>query len=440
MTTETETLRLLPHQYEFVAATEPWVLTDGGRGSGKTRGLATKVAMRAMHKGAREGLYRQRLNDLKTSTLRTLLEGDGLVPPVLLPGTYSHNHAMKTIKIHGGGEIVYNGMDQGDVARQFGSTGRGSSMNLTGAWFDEWVEITEPNVSQIAMSVRVEIPGLPLQRGGACNPAPPSHYLAERFGIAPGSTPRKGHRRVLAPASENWHNPPQFFDELKALTGVARERYWFGKWVGSDGLVFDRWNREVHVTEDDRPYSSVIVGVDPGYTDPFAAVRIHVDYDGRAHVAREVYETKLVPSEQVERVRSLCGGDNPRVIVDSANPELIEDMRRKGIDAHPATKGKGSILEGVQIVQDRLTVQGDGMSRMTIHASCTNSIREFESYEWKPDGAGQLRDQPIDANNHIPDAVRYALMDLDAGRTATVTSVGLNITPVDDPNRGWSVV
>jgi phage terminase large subunit len=417
---EVQEIRLLPHQYEFVVSDDPWLLSDGGRGSGKTRGMATKIAMRAQNPGAREGVYRQKLIDLRTTLIRTMLEGDGVAPPVLTPGTYTHNQTTKTIKMHGGGEIVYNGMDQGDVSRQFGSTGRGSSMNLSGAWFEEWVEIPEPVMLQIALSVRLKIPGMTIQKGGICNPASDRHYLARRFGIAAGSEPEKGHRRIVAPASQNWHNPPEFFDELRALTGVARERYWFGKWVGSDGLVFDRWNRDVHVREDSRPPKRLIIGVDSGYTDPFAAVRLHIDSDRRMHASEEVYETQLTPTEQVARVAAMVAGEEATVVVDSAEPGLIEMMNRAGLHAVPAQKGKGSIMHGIQLIQDRLTVQGDKLPRFTVDPVCVNLIREFESYEWKPDAGGVLRDRPKDGDDHMPDAVRYATMHLDGGVAAEV--------------------
>lgn len=440
MAGDVNNIPMLPHQFEFVRSDSPWELGDGGRGSGKTRALAVKLAMRAGHVGAREGLFRQKLIDLKTTTLRSLLDGDGPAPPVLVPGSYTHDKSMKMIKLHGGGEIVYNGMDQGDAAREFGSTGKGSSLNLSGAAFDEWVEIPEQSVIQVAMSVRVKVPGLPLQRYGVCNPGPPSHWLAKRFGMSPGGEPKKRHQRVICPASENWHNPPEFFDELLALEGVARERYWYGKWVGSDGLVYDRWDRQVHVTEYDGEPKRVLIGVDDGYSDPFAAYRMEFDGDGRCHTSREVYAKNMVETEKIAAVKSLSGGDEPTVVVDNAAPALIEALCRAGFHAEPCKKGEGSVVGGISKVQDRLVVAGDGRPRFTVDPSCTNLIREFESYEWKPDTTGKLRDKPRDGNDHGPDAVRYVIAHVDASNEATVTIPDAdNYAMPVDRNRGWNV-
>lgn len=428
---------LIQYQMDYVNADDPWLLGDGGRGSGKSFVLCVKLVNRASHPGAREGLFRQRLIDLKGTTLKTLLEGDGENPPVLMPGAYHHNEAKKVIKLHGGGEIIYNGMDQGDVSREAGSTGKGSSLNLTGAAFDEWVEIEENAVLQVVMGVRVRVPGLPLQRYGVCNPSVPSHPLVKRFGIIDPTTTHPGARRIVMPALENIFNPPEFIDELKALSGVAKLRYCDGLWVGADGLVYDRFLRSLHVVSHEKPQrfeKRQIMGVDDGYTDPFVVLDAGVGTDGRRWVRNEIYESKLTQPEKIARVKSLWRGDCP-VVVDNAAPDLIEQMKREGINAVPCDKGQGSINYGINIVQSELAMMDeDGVPMLTISPNCVNTIREFESYEWKP-GIGGVKDQPRDQHNHSMDALRYLL------RYDTEERGGRVVTPdtaSDDDDRGWS--
>lgn len=412
-------IELLPRQWDFVDDQSPWILAYGGRGSAKSTGGGWKVYNRARVPGAREGLYRQRLIDLRGTTLKSMLEGDGHLPPIIPPGTYTHNQQLKTIKIHNGGEIVYNGMDQGDAGRQAGSTGKGSSMNLSGATFDEAVEMNENAVMQVCMSVRLDVSGLPRQRVFMCNPGPPSHWIAKRWGLALGHQTMPGHVSYHLKPTDNYFLPADYIEQLEMLHGVARDRYLLGKWVGSDGLVYDRWNREVHVRTVTAPPRKVLIAVDEGYTDPFAALRLHIDSDGRVHVAREVYESRLTQDEKIERTRELIGSDHAEVIVDSAAPDLIESMRRKGLNSIAANKGQGSVNYGIGLVQGRLVNAGDGQPRLTVDPNCTNTIREFESYEWKP-GGDRLKDEPIDANNHALDALRYGCRHLDTGEIAFI--------------------
>jgi len=434
---EVRTTALLPYQMEYLLADDPWLLGDGGRGSGKTYGFCVKAANRAKHPGAREGIFRQKLIDLKATTLKTLLEGDGMNPPVLLPGSYHHNSARKTIQIRGGGEIVYNGMDQGDAGREAGSTGRGSSLNLTGAGFDEWVEMQENTILQVTMGVRVRIDGLPLQRYGVCNPSTPSHHLAKRFGIIDPATRHPKARRIVMPALENFFNPPEFREELLSLTGVAKMRYCDGLWIGADGLVYDRFVREQHVIDWEKPEQfekRQLLGVDDGYTDPFVILDIGCGNDGRRWLRNEVYESRLTQPEKIARVKALWRGEGP-VVVDNAAPDLIESMRREGINAVPCDKGQGSINYGINIVQSQLAaLHEDGTPLLTISPNCVNTIREFESYEWKPDVGGLVKDQPRDQHNHAMDALRYAIRHDTQERGAKI------LTPDADAeaDRSWS--
>lgn len=404
-------IELVPQQYELVYATEPWVLIHGGRGSSKTTGLCWAIVARAGSPGARVGLFRQTLVDLRSTTLKTLLEGDGDQPPVLMPGSYTHNQNKKSIQINGGGEIVYNGLDQGDVGRQMGSTGKGSSMNLSCAAFDEAVEMQEAAVMQICMSVRLKIDGMPLQRLFACNPGPPSHWIAKQWGLALDAQPMPGHRSIHANPTDNRFLPDEYIDELYNLEGVARERYLLGKWVGSDGLVYDRWDRNVHITESTATPSRVILGVDDGYSDPFVALRLEIDNDHRIHVSREVYETGLTQPEKIKRVQSIMD-DADTVVVDSAAPELVQALKYANIPAISCKKGQGSIEYGINLVQSRLAIAGDDLPRLTIDQSCTKTITEFESYEWAKNLTG-LKDKPIDLNNHAMDALRYGVRNID---------------------------
>lgn len=423
--TERVRIELLPQQYDYVADDDASdLLIHGGRGSAKTTGLCVKIARRASHKGACEGLFRQKLIDLRRTTLRVLLDGVGGMPPILPPGSYHHDKTEKIIRIKGGGEIVYNGLDQGDTSRQFGSTGKASSLNLSGAAIDEAVEVQRANVVQIKGAVRVKVPGLPLQHYYACNPSVPSSWLAEDFGLAGGHIAKEGHKAIACNPLDNYYLPPEFIRNLKSLTGVARERYLYGKWVGSDGLVYDKWDRQVHVTEKPDPPKRVVLGIDEGYTDPFVVVRIHLDSDGRGHIASEFYQSGLTEDEKIAAVREMLGSDEAECVVDSAAPALIESMRRRGLNALPANKVQGSVAHGINLVQTRLVKQGDGLPRLTVDPNCTNTIREFESYEWKvrPDGAS--KDDPQDRDNHAMDALRYAVMSLDTDAGPVTVSVG----------------
>lgn len=47
--------------------------------------------------------------------------------------------------------------------------------------------------------------------------------------------------------------------------------------------------------------------------------------------------------------------------------------------------------------------------KIYIHPSCAKTIEEFDTYIYKQDKDGKWLNEPIDDNNHIIDAIRYAL-------------------------------
>ncbi len=384
---------------EFVRAEDRFLLYSGCFGGGKSVAICDKLVSRASVPGTREALCRKTLVSLKATTLKTLLDGDGDVPPRLPKGSYSHNKAEKSIKIRGGGEIVYFGLDEPDKI---------GSYNLSGVAVDEAVEVRLEDWTQLRGRIRVQIPGVPNQIYAATNPGPPSHWLASLFGFA-GDPPRKGHRAISTKATDNHYLPQHYLDDLERMEGVAYRRYYLGEWAGAEGVVFDRFTRDGNVRSVQGPWKRSILACDDGYNDPFVLLSIQVNAQGHTHIASEVYESHLTESEKIARIRQMAD-DHEFVVVDEAVPALIEAINRSGvIRALPSKKGKGSVLTGINRIQAMLR------DSLSVDPECVNTIQEFETYEWKKTRDGQMTDIPIDAFNHSIDALRYGLAELNAG-------------------------
>ena len=90
--------------------------------------------------------------------------------------------------------------------------------------------------------------------------------------------------------------------------------------------------------------------------------------------------------------------------VDESAAGLIAALKNAGLNAHAA---KGRVLDGIQHIQDKLKIQGDGKPRYTVDPSCYNVVNEKESYTWKITPAGINKDEPIKENDHANDAERY---------------------------------
>ena len=390
------TITLLPKQDDFLAATEREVLYSGAYRAGKSFALCCKLAQRASTPGAREGLARKYLVHLKATTLRTLLDGDGMFPPVLPASSYTHNKSDKTIKLNSGGEVVYFGLDE---PKNIGS------YSLTGCGVDEAEELGETEWTMLRGRVSVDVPGLTQQLYGATNPGAPSHHLAIRFGLAGGATCATNCKAILTCSSDNRHLSKEYLADLNSFTGLAYKRYVLGQWAGSDRLVYDTWDRSVFVKHRDGPWKRTIVGRDCGYTNPGCMLLIHEDGDGRVHVSRETYESKVNPDEWKLRGKEWHLKHGPEVFVtDPSEAGEIAAWKANGIPAVPANNER---KEGVRIIRALLVVAGDGRPRLTVSPDCSNLIREMETWETKPD-----KDEYTKENDHAQDALRYGIMHL----------------------------
>lgn len=141
-------------------------------------------------------------------------------------------------------------------------------------------------------------------------------------------------------------------------------------------------------------------GLDFGYSnDPTAIVAIYY-YNGGYIWDEITYEKGLSNKNIADILKNL---PKAIVIADSAEPKSIDEIKSYGITILPANKGPGSVLQGIQKVQQQ---------RVSITKRSVNGIREYRNYVWITDKEGKIINEPIDMNNHLMDAGRYATESL----------------------------
>ena len=174
--------------------------------------------------------------------------------------------------------------------------------------------------------------------------------------------------------------------------------YTLGNWGILGAVIFKNWRTE-DCSEIRKEADNYKNGLDFGFAaDPATITRSHYDRKHKTiYILDELYQTGLTNDLLAKEIQNIVGYEY--ITCDSAEPKSIQELKNLGISALPAKKGKDSILYGIQWLQQQTIV---------IDPSCQNTINEFQTYKWKEDGSGNAIPIPVDKNNHLIDALRYA--------------------------------
>lgn len=172
--------------------------------------------------------------------------------------------------------------------------------------------------------------------------------------------------------------------------------------IGSlEGNVYQGWFPRPE--EEIRKGRLIRYGLDFGFSnDETALVAIYQQEDGSLGLVEEIYQTGILASKYPEILKSHNIDPTVLIVADGARPEIIADIEEKGFCIVSALKDAGSVLRGIGYVQDTKIVYAG-----------KNLEREFLSYKWRVQkSTGKIIDQPQDGNDHLMDAIRYAIDDL----------------------------
>jgi hypothetical protein len=236
--------------------------------------------------------------------------------------------------------------------------------------------------------------------------------------------------------SRIWDNPygmeadPGYYDRLKDLPEKKFKALAEGSWEIAEGVFFEDWDERKHVLRQRRiPDSSTLkfLGFDWGYAEPACVLWLELMPSGRVFVYRELYTTQLHPKELAKKILEMSPPDE---FYESmvASPEIwgkTADMKEGGETIQQAMQnGLGQRIIMQKANRDRVsgwlklkewigTKAGDGLPWLQVSPNCENLIRTMPGliYDIRP--GGNPEDADGRAEDHAPEALRYACMTLE---------------------------
>lgn len=188
-----------------------------------------------------------------------------------------------------------------------------------------------------------------------------------------------------------------------------RKEWWKVYGLGQLGEVEGKIYKDWQVI-DDIPFDARLerYAIDFGYSnDPTSILAIYY-YNG-GYIIDQLLHQKGMSNKMIADI-ILNQEKKALTIADSAEPKSIDEIRSYGIQIFPCEKGKDSVVNGIQRVQDQ---------RISVTKRSVDVIHEYRNYLWETDKDGKILNEPEHTFSHSMDALRYGIVSLVSQRTTS---------------------
>ncbi len=214
---------------------------------------------------------------------------------------------------------------------------------------------------------------------------------------------RDDYDHIILTYQDNEALPDEIVKSIESRKDRANwwKVYGMGEFGELEGKIYNGWQ-----IIDEIPHEArlEVRGLDFGYSiDPSAIVDIYY-LNGGYILDEQLYQKEMSNKQLADHIKNLPHPNTP-VIADSAEPKSIDEIYSYGVNIRPTEKGKDSVRQGIQYVQDL---------KISVTKRSVNLIKEYRNYCWAVDRLGEtIRPNiPEKSFNHCMDALRYGLTSL----------------------------
>lgn len=282
-------------------------------------------------------------------------------------------------------------------------------VTLAGVLLDEVALMPRSFVEQAL--ARCSVPGAKLWFN--CNPDGPEHWFRKEWLL-------KAEEHKALHLHFTMDDNPALDEETRQryrtmYSGVFYERYILGRWVMSEGLIYDMMDPTANTYDDSSaPPSLHFAGIrtiacDYGTTNPCVFLDVY-DYDGTVYVDREYRwnsreeHRQKTDEEYADAMAAFMGQAQCAIIADPSAASFIAALRRRGMYVIPADN---EVLDGI-----RRTSVLIGRRKLMIHKGCAGLLDEMGTYLWDEKACVHGDERPLKERDHGPDALRYFVNSL----------------------------
>ena len=380
----------------------------GGSSSGKSFFLAQRVVMDVL-KGHNYLIVRNVANTIKRSVYNQIVKTiiDFNLSEVF---QMSKSEMVITCK-RNNRQILFGGLDDPEKLKSITPI----DGVITDIWIEEATETAREAYKQLTKRLRGATPdGIGKRIIFSFNPILQTHWIYQEFFWNWDDSKNLYKSDDLLILKTTYKDNKFLTDEDIYALEHETDPYFYnvytlGNWGVLGKVIFKNWRTED--SSDVIPsFDNIYNGIDFGVTDPNAFIRVHVN-EGQKQifVFNEYKKSNTLIDELAEELNNRISKDE-FIVGDPQGAQAILELNNRGITVIPAKKGPNSINDGISWLKEY---------EIIIDIHCQEFKNEIQSYHWQEDKLGNALPKPVDKDNHLIDALRYATELCRLGAVAT---------------------
>ena len=239
-----------------------------------------------------------------------------------------------------------------------------------------------------------------------CNPENPQHWFRQEW--------------ILQPEKHNALHIHFLMDDNPSLDGATKaryrsmysglfyERYVMGRWVMSEGLIYDMFDPTDNVYRQ-APTGMVAlsqryIACDYGTTNPTIFLdiyddgeKIRIDREYRWDSRKE--RRQKTDEEYTDDFVQFLGDGAATVLVDPSAASFIVALRQRGIYVREADN---DVLDGIRRMSVLIKRR-----ELLVNERCSGFLDEIGTYIWDEKAAARGEEKPVKQSDHAMDSCRY---------------------------------
>jgi phage terminase large subunit len=288
-----------------------------------------------------------------------------------------------------GSQIIMSGMDDPEKIKSIEA--------ITTIWAEEATELNQEDFDQLDLRLRGKH-NCVKEFWVSFNPVSDQSWVKATF----FDNPLDGTWTHKTTYLDNIHIDDEYKTVLenKKKTNIRYYNiYAMGNWGTAEGLIFNNISYKMVKPDDFNGYDCV-QGLDFGYTnDPTAFNETYIDIKNKKLIVYDGFYGKGMSNSNIADALKEKEAHRHMTTCDSAEPKSIASLHAKGCRVQSAKKGKDSVNNGIDFLQDY---------EIIINSHLVEFKTEAENYSWDLDKNGKATNKPVDDFNHFFDSLRYA--------------------------------